>query len=321
MAFTPARRGPLLSGAERKGTGREADPTIRGPFTMVPGAIADEAEYNLGGSAEGQFRAEWTLDEKPISGEWIVRNAAAIPTSALVRATTVLTATVASGAANHLQVGQWVSIAGTGFDAAADQYDGVHQIVTTTATTITFTVANTGVTTDAVVQDIVIDATVIPLQNDDIVLFDSIPSAADNQDYDLGAVQAGMYRVVAENQVEFIMSDGAAFLQHADVITTAGPLAVTHDEWLDATSDTLSSLFVSSGRVLFRDGADITTKVQVIFTPAEHIGHDINGSVCFYSKRESARPDGVSPELGPSTLRLKNRSGASLTFTSFERIR
>jgi hypothetical protein len=264
--------------------------------------LADEAEYNLGRLAYGQWDAEWFNDERPVRARFAVAPKAAIVTSALQRSSTVLTATVASGATEGLQPGQWVCIAASGVAI----YDGIRQVATTTATTITFAIADSGSVADAGIVTIKVDAAVFAVSSDPVVLWDSIVDA-DNQDENLGAAQRGIYTVISDGFHESVYCDGAAFLQYAQNVTAAGPLDVTHDEVADETSDTLTALFVSSGDVLLRNGADVATALTVTFQPMDHVGLDQDGLVCFYVKRASktTRP----------ALRLKNRSGASLTLS------
>ena len=311
--FTPSQRGPALSdgagGTSERVSAKEGDPALRNRghrTTLI--VLADEAEYDLSGIAFGKYEVTYTEDEQVMRGNFEVAAKADIVTSALQRASTVLTATVASGAAEGIQIGQWMTVP----EGTNATYDGEHQVVTTTATTITFTVADSGSTADEGVVSLSTGARVFTEASETQVLWDAIV-IADNQDQNLGAVRAGIYTVISDNHVERIMSDGAAFLQYADQITTAGPLAVTHDEVLDSTSDTVTSLFVSSGEVLLRNGADVATKLTVLFQSLEFSGIDINGFTCMYTR-------GADTDASPSTLRLKNRSGASRTY-SMERVR
>jgi hypothetical protein len=317
MAFTPSRRGPRLASAAGKGTSerpvvRTEDPCIRVKNHVTESiTLADDAEYDLGGAAAGVYEVRWIEDEREKAQRFRVMPKADIATSAYQRSSTTLTATVAAGATEGLQPGQWIAVQDADAVAAADQYNGVKQVVTTTSTTVTFTVADTGVSTDDGIVTIEVDWCVYPVKAEPVVLWDSI-IAADNQDENLGAAQRGIYTVISDGKVEYIASTGAAFSQYAEDITAAGPLAVSHDEVLDATSDTLTALFISSGDVLLRNGADVATKLTVIFEGLEGTGLDQDGSVCLYAKRSAKN---VEP-----TLRLKNRTGASETF-AIERVR
>lgn len=304
--FTRSLRGPALKdgtgGTSERPSAKTADPGIRniGHVTKEI-SLADDAEYDLSDVVVGKFEARWTVDQTPNRGRFHVLAKSGIATSALQRSSTTLTATVASGAAEGLQPGQWIRIA----DSSIDDYNGVHQVVTTTATTITFTVADSGSTSDAGVATVEPEFAVFAEAGEQVVLWDSI-IAADNQDQNLGALRRGIYTVISDGFHETLYSNGTALLQYAQNVTAAGPLDVTHDEVDDATSDTLTALFVSSGDVLLRNGADVATALTVLFQPMEHVGLDQDGLVCFYSKRDDNDT--------PPSLRLKNRLGSTAEF-------
>lgn len=261
-------------------------------------SLADEAEYSLGKVSYGQYEARYVQDERPRRVRFNVQAKADIVFSALSKSTTVITATVASGAGEAIQIGQWLNLQPTASNANATILRGYFIVADKTATTIILTHGTSGTVSDVGAGVAKSDAIVWPEASQSCVLWDSI-IIADNQDENLGKLERGIYTV------EFLDTIAAAgvFFSDGTVLSEYMEENSTDEENVkvtDATSNTVTALFVSSGDVLLRNGADIAAKIRVTFTPHMHCGVDQDGSLCFYAKSEA--------------LRLKNRLGLTKSF-------
>lgn len=298
MAFTPSNR---LSAP---------DPAARGVIGHKTSSIvlADEAEYDLGSAPQvqqvGQYEVSYANDERPYRCRFNVADKASVAFSAAAISSNVLTLTVASGAGEGIQTGQWIQIQLT--DPTLDTNataDGAWVLVTDqTATTIVcaFTASNEAALGAGTAEAKML---VFPEASQSIVLHDSI-MIADNQDANLGKLERGIYTVEflsTSALAGIIFSDGTVMDEYMEINSTDEE----NTSVLDVTSDTVTSLFVSSGDVILRNGADIPVKLRVTFTPHMHSGLDQDGALCLYSKGD-ARHDKPS-------LHLKNRLGASKT--------
>lgn len=281
------------------------DPVVRAVGSVTKSiSLIDDASYSLGSivnsyrdGARGVYEVSYMDSGRKVRGRYDVMEKADVVTSALQRSSTVLTATVASGATEGIQAGMWVKIT-----SSVPDYNGYKQVATTTATTLTFAVADAGATSDAGVATISLDAMVLPQLGPETVLWDSI-IVADNQSENLGALRDGIYRV------EFLdtSAKAAAFVSKGGVLTDMSEILVADSNGVsavatvsDATSDSVTALFVSSGDVILRNGADIAAKLRVTFVPGNFCGQDQDGSVCLFSKN--------------GELVLRNRLGATYSF-------
>lgn len=297
MAFTPAQRMSAPDPAVQK-LGHTTSSIV----------LADEAEYDLGGVALGVYETSFLQDERPRRVRWNVAAKADVVFTAAAKSTTVLTLTVASGAGEGIETGQWLYVNPTATTADALVLRGWFIVADTTATTIVLTHGTSGTINDVGAGVAKSRARVYPEASQSIVLWDSI-QIADNQDANLGKLERGLYTVEFLDTIAkagIIFSDGTVMTEYMEDNSTDEE----NTSVVAATSNTVTALFVSSGDVILRNGADIAAKVRVTYTPHLHSGLDQDGTLAFYAKgsAQSARFDAGS-------LRLKNRLGGSRTLT------
>lgn len=298
MAFTPANRMSAPDPAARGVVGHKTSSIV----------LADEAEYDLGAAplagVVGRYEVSYANDERPLRAQFNVASKAAVAFTGSAISSNVLTLTVASGAGEAIQTGQWIQVQLTDPTLDANgSLDGSWVLVTDqTATTIVcaFTATNEAAMGAGTAEAKVL---VFPEASQAIVLHDSIV-IADNQDTNLGKLERGIYTVEflsTTSRLGIVTSDGTVMDEYMEINSTDEEnVSVT-----PATSDTVTALFVSNGDVIFRNGADIPVKVRVTFTPHMHSGLDQDGALCFYTKADARN--------GVASLRVKNRLGASKT--------
>jgi len=284
------------------------DPMVNNPGQVTVNIdLADDAEYVLGGLPDegAMFELRRAADERPSPSRFRVTSKAnlAFTASVLDDSSNNAIFTVATPQGIEVQTGQWVKAV---FDTNPGEGQNQYMLVVDqTATTIECTFAFTADVAAAGAGTLQFDAVVFPVESEGVVLFDSI-MIADNQNADLGTARKGVYRV------EFLSTTSRmGIIGSVDAVATSEYMNInsTDEENVsveEATSDTVTSLFVSSGQVLLRNGADVAAKMRVTFWAAEHSGLDQDGQMCLFARN--------------GALRLRNRSGAAVTDLVLSRV-
>lgn len=352
MPFTPDERVPF----------GEADPAIRVVGHVTSSIVlADEAEYDLSGYAQGTYEVEFVHpDVNPRVGPFQVQittsaaqtgyNQRAASSTDTANQTDPFVTSVEydfddleldliTDVAHNLRVGDWISLA---FDSDVDQteafgtlgliseVDSVGMQVSAVASATTFSVDEpTGFNGSA--DDAANTALDANLYKDgsgdaayekvvrDVSLFDGAAGTAP-----VAGATLALCEIAWDGEI-FVQDPandvGARFLLDADAIafSPAGSDPVTPfanvtspmdasatDQWTavgDITpfTNATQGLGIDSGLCFLYNESAATNAYTVTMKNSPVIGRDLDGWVCFYSR--------------DNTLRLKNRTGQSLTFS------